>query len=1003
MNEKYHCFGIVGALGLVLIASLQPVHAQVPFPACYIQDVNWTTGTHHITVPQNIYAPGDPTRPTTITGTADAELVSGSQVRLTEGFHAGDLTGTGRFRAHIDVGLGDPNDVVIIAPDPTNHVINDVLHVNKWEKLEIGLELPQDYQDAVDRFFESYYPNQLDPIPNYTADPSNVNVLHDLNPYADDSLQLVLKLISPTGEQRIKWGFFMREAEWGNSPDPATAILVEDLDDPLSPYKIRFRFSPDVEGVWQFAVAISAPHTSTLGNEPLNEVIYSGYSFVCEPPLEDNHGSLQVNQSNKRTLIFEDGTSFFGLGVNMADKRQNDNWYGPGWWTFYQRDMETMKKSMDELSSVGGNFMRMFLLRHIFAPEWQNLGVYDQYFAPDPCGTITDHVGNCQYQCWAFDQMLDHARTNDIYVQMCVDPYPPIIAYQNLWASHAYAIHYLEPNRQAAPDNPFDMKTFFYADGDPANTSSGVFYFWKRKYKYMMARWGYSVNLAAIEPFNEMDQMFGYRNVDLSIPGIDASVCPENKVDWRQDDSLPVVIDSWLSDIIAFVKGDVDIDGPVANSPLGEDRKLFLTGVGLNAEAGPDYYKPCRNTLVDLVDVHEGLYWGDYQLRYSFDKAALYRDTYTNSITGEKRPFHQGESNYYALFDQDPDPNVDDFYETSKVFNNYDVSFHNEIWASTFFGNWATASTWHWERVFWWPNSLPQAYPNGIPLDPNNSFGNFYHTGGLGDINGLDVGLSAEMNIENKTLYHHFQPLHNLLTNVNWAGLDFFQGSYTPNYVYDDVGKLESYYLLSDDGLMAVGWVHNLNAYWENSFYYSADHHNFLGCTSPTTQQLLIPGFQPGTDFNVSFFPTRLNTNVYPTGYVDQSGTGSVLLDLSTAPLNGIDVDHLDTLHSDYAFIIALNPVPKNRNSITEPETDLHDWNFSVFPNPASTTLNLILPSDDEPKDIAMYDLSGKRIFSVNSNGASLLTIPTEGIAKGAYCIRVSDPSATRMKTLVIH
>jgi hypothetical protein len=74
-----------------------------------------------------------------------------------------------------------------------------------------------------------------------------------------------------------------------------------------------------------------------------------------------------------------------------------------------------------------------------------------------------------------------------------------------------------------------------------------------------------------------------------------------------------------------------------------------------------------------------------------------------------------------------------------------------------------------------------------------------------------------------------------------------------------------------------------------------------------------------------------------------------------------------------------------------------------MFPNPASTTLKLILPRDDEPKDIAIYDLSGKRIIAVNSNGVPLLAISTADIAKGAYCIRVSDPSATRMKTLVIH
>lgn len=42
----------------------------------------------------------------------------------------------------------------------------------------------------------------------------------------------------------------------------------------------------------------------------------------------------------------------------------------------------------------------------------------------------------------------------------------------------------------------------------------GAFYYWKRKYKYIMSRWGYSVNIAAIEPFNEIDHMLSYETRD---------------------------------------------------------------------------------------------------------------------------------------------------------------------------------------------------------------------------------------------------------------------------------------------------------------------------------------------------------------------------------------------------------------------------------------------------------------------------------------------------------
>src|SRR5436853_6671604 len=105
-----------------------------------------------------------------------------------------------------------------------------------------------------------------------------------------------------------------------------------------------------------------------------------------------------------------------------------------------------MKQNMTDLHSVGGNYARIFLMNFIFSPEWVNLGVYDAFKEPPVCSTAESavpwtslssgcvddgfkqgHTGNCQWQAWAFDQILDNARDNDIYIQLCIDPYPPII------------------------------------------------------------------------------------------------------------------------------------------------------------------------------------------------------------------------------------------------------------------------------------------------------------------------------------------------------------------------------------------------------------------------------------------------------------------------------------------------------------------------------------------------------------------------------------------------
>ncbi|HQW87774.1 MAG TPA: hypothetical protein PLH93_11330, partial [Flavobacteriales bacterium] len=220
-------FGLLGAVPAVMLHAW----AQTPFPDHVIQNVTWSSGTHQVAVAQALRAPGVPSAPVTISGDADAELVSATQVRLTDGFHAGAFAGTGRFRAYIDAGAGPAADLVLIAPDPATHVTGEGLAVPKWEKVELGLGLPEVYRDAIAGFYARYYSNG----PENPVTPDLLDRAHDLNPYADDSLLLLLHLTSPSGVQKLKWGFYMKEAQWSDPADPI-AVLEESTGGPLDPY-----------------------------------------------------------------------------------------------------------------------------------------------------------------------------------------------------------------------------------------------------------------------------------------------------------------------------------------------------------------------------------------------------------------------------------------------------------------------------------------------------------------------------------------------------------------------------------------------------------------------------------------------------------------------------------------------------------------------------------------------------------------------------------------------
>ena len=648
----------------------------------------------------------------------------------------------------------------------------------------------------------------------------------------------------------------------------------------------------------------------------------------------------------------------------------------------------------------------MFLMRHLFAPEWVNLGVYDAFKVPEVCDQAptcdpndvyltTGYEGNCQYQSWAFDQLLDHARENNIYIQLCTDPYTTGFGYETfLWGAHPYVRHFVEPS---SATRPYDVEELFYAGGDPNNKGPGtVFYYWKRKYKYMMARWGYSVNIAAIEPFNELDHMLGFRQHDLS-GGDLCDVCPENYVNWPADTQLPATIEQWFTDIAHYVRDPVDLNDPVA-SPLGEDRKLFLASFGALGQA-PSYYNLFSNEQIDLIDVHRGMSDAANELSDSWEESQLFRNTYTSY--GQKKPFNRGEHNYYANVDADNDPANGKEYETSKIFLNYDVSFHNELWASAFFGNFATGTTWHWERVFWWEDALPK------PLDdPNNFFQQNNFSNHLGVTNTLDIGTTfnpVSVNVENRTLHHHFKPLQDFLANPNFPALGFFDGDFSAHRVQPGLDlDYEVYYLMNADENAAIGWVHNARAYWNNNWYVTNTEHNLLGCTlSPSDpSDIQIPGFDTGTDYYVSWFPTRMNTTLCPTDYQWPGSAGSVYLQFGSGDFNAIANNWLDTLHSDFAFVIAPYSV-KFGNQGTNAHLTGSEQDFSLYPNPAREVV-FVRSEGASPRDIMVTDALGRRRAVIQGTDNPIVPIHLDGLSSGLYFVRVANSADSTTKKLII-
>jgi hypothetical protein len=109
--------------------------------------------------------------------------------------------------------------------------------------------------------------------------------------------------------------------------------------------------------------------------------------------------------------------------------------------------------------------------------------------------------------------------------------------------------------------------------------------------------------------------------------------------------------------------------------------------------------------------------------------------------------------------------------------------------------------------------------------------------------------------------------------------------------------------------------------------------------------------------------------------------------------------NYLDTLHSDYAFIIAPQPVVRGMHAGSAELSAA--WDFTVYPNPARDAFNLYF-HDDSPKEIILWDLVGKRVAQASHVTSPNYQLPVDQLAPGAYWVKVNNGQFSKVKQLII-
>ncbi|MEZ4825270.1 MAG: DUF5060 domain-containing protein [Bacteroidia bacterium] len=265
------------------------------------------------------------------------------------------------------------------------------------------------------------------------------------NPYDYDQIRVFATFNSPSGNQKVVDGFFMKDY----------ILTGAGTLNPAGTEGFKVRFSPDETGTWTYIVSV----TDNSGT-----AAFATQTFTCDVPTNaKNKGFVRTGIS--RYLSYDNGDQYIPVGENIAWQLANPfvdytNWLGG-------------------LIANNANFFRLWHAHWGLGIEWRN-GT-DNFL-----GLRKYKESNCRYQDWLFDYCAE----NGVYVMLCLQHHGQVSAQTNPnWSDNPY-----NANLGGPCQNTWD---FFSNTTAKAHT--------KNRFRYVVARWGYARSIMAWELFNEVD------------------------------------------------------------------------------------------------------------------------------------------------------------------------------------------------------------------------------------------------------------------------------------------------------------------------------------------------------------------------------------------------------------------------------------------------------------------------------------------------------------------
>lgn len=441
----------------------------------------------------------------------------------------------------------------------------------------------------------------------------------------------------------------------------------------------RIRFTPEYIGRWRCKVSAKLK----------NEEPFSFEEFTFETIPSESKGFVRVGDHKR--FLREGEDPFFPIGQNLTGPNNPNHTLEWNNKTASPSDYIDFLKSMSDLANAGGNYFR-----YIVSP-WQTEIEFEEL------GNYADRMPNA----WEFDQILEHAKELDLKLHL------NLAMHYTFEAPNGYAMTDWDWSAQGDDLNPSnspcfrdDDKGYCYRNElDLVNpqdflTDSLAMVYYKRRLRYMVARWGYSTNIAVMELLSEANN-FGNESI-IEVKTINGKygcyTLPDtaNLADSPYKDFPALIIPklmSWQIEMCRYLKEDLGItQHPLAVSYTGEPD--FVHG-------DSTYYSP----YVDIA---------------TFNNYGLSINKFEKNYLIVSKKYHDNKSDFYL-----DKPFMHSEYGPGGAITNCDegIRFVKTVNLTPFTGLAGSGINWHfhWNEDSMWNYLRPvQELLDSIPFDAEN-------------------------------------------------------------------------------------------------------------------------------------------------------------------------------------------------------------------------------------------------------------------------------------------